>query len=229
MGDAEPRERRHHRLGDLRQDLRLAGRALARKPGWTAAGVLTLSLGVAGSTLVAGLLDAGRSCGRCASRPAHELVTLYVTSGPEYSPMPYPDYREFRTALEGSVDLAAFCRVFMTVAGGAFPERHEGEMVSGAFFPVLGVRPALGRLIGPADNVVPGGHRVVVLSNFLWRSQFAADPEIVGRSVHLDETVYDVVGGDAPGLPRRGLAVVRGARSGFRRRWPTITSGGATS
>ena len=199
MTNSERGERRHHRVSELRQDLRLAGRALARKPGWTAAGVLTLALGVAGSTLVAGLLD------QAFVRPlpfaaGHELVTLYVTSGPEYSAMPYPDYREFRTALEDTVDLAAFCRVFMTVAGGSFPERHEGEMVSGTFFPVLGVRPALGRLIGPADNVVPGGQRVVVLSDFLWRSQFAADPEIVGRTVRLNDAAYDVVGVTPPGF-----------------------------
>ena len=186
-------------LGNVRQDLRLAGRALARKPGWTAAGVLTLAIGVAGSTLVAGLLD------QAFVRPLRfaagdELVTLYVTSGPRYSPMSYPDYAELRAALGGSVDLAAFCRVFMTVGGGAFPERHEGEMVSGAFFSALGVRPALGRLIGPADNVVPGGHRVVVLSDFLWRSQFAADPAIVGRTVRLNEAVYDVVGVTPPGF-----------------------------
>ena len=186
-------------LGEVRRDLRLAGRALARKPGWTAAGVLTLAIGVAGSTLVAGLLD------QAFVRPLRfaagdELVTLYVTSGPRYSLMSYPDYGEYRAALEGSADLAAFCRVFMTVGGGAFPERHEGEMVSGAFFSALGVRPALGRLIGPADNVAPGGPRVVVLSDFLWRSQFAADPGIVGRTVRLNEAVYDVVGVTPPGF-----------------------------
>ena len=155
VGSPQPRERRRYRLGDFRQDLRLAGRALARRPGWTAAGVLMFALGVAGSTLVLGLLDQAfvRPLGFGDGR---ELVTLYVTSGPEYSPLSYPDYGELRTALEGTVDLAAFCRVFMTVAGGPFPERHEGEMVSGAFFSVLGVRPALGRVIGPADNVVPG-------------------------------------------------------------------------
>ena len=195
------RRRRQSRyaLGEVRRDLRLAGRALARKPGWTAAGVLTLAIGVAGSTLVAGLLD------QAFVRPLRfaagdELVTLYVTSGPRYSPMSYPEYAELRAALDGGVDLAAFCRVFMTVGGGAFPERHEGEMVSGAFFSVLGVRPALGRLLGPADNVVPGGHRVVVLSDFLWRSRFAADPAIVGRTVRLNEAVYDVVGVTPPGF-----------------------------
>ena len=195
-----PRHRRgRYALGNLRQDLRLAGRALARKPGWTAAGVLTLAIGVAGSTLVAGLLD------QAFVRPLRfaagdELVTLYVTSGSRYSPMSYPEYARLGAALESSVDLAAFCRVFMTVGGGAFPERHEGEMVSGAFFSALGVRPALGRLIGPADNAVPGGPRVVVLSDFLWRSQFAADPAIVGGTVRLNEAVYDVVGVTPPGF-----------------------------
>ena len=139
-----------------------------------------------------------------------QLITLYVTSGAEYSTMPYPDYTEFRTELEDTVDLAAFCRVFMTVGGRAFPERHQGEMVSGAFFSVLGVKPELGRFIGPADNVVPGGHRVVVLSDFLWRSQFASDPKIVGSQVRLNSALYDVIGVAPPGF--------RGAV------WPTFGS-----
>ena len=191
------------------QDVRLAGRALARRPGWTAAGVVTLAIGIAGSTLVISLLD------QALVRPlrfddGEQLVTLYVTSGPEYSPMPYADYTDFRTELDDAVDLAAFCRVFMTVGGRVFPERHQGEMVSGDFFAVLGVRPALGRLIGPADNIVPGGHRVVVLSDFLWRSQFAGDPEIVGTQVRLNSALYDVIGVAPPGF--------RGAV------WPTFRS-----
>lgn len=199
MAGPERERRRRRRFGAFRQDLRLAGRALARRPGWTAAGVLTFALGVAGSTLVLGLLDQAfvRPLGFGAGR---DLVTLYVTSGPEYSPLPYPDYAEFRTALGDAVDLAAFCRVFMTVDGGAFPERHEGEMVSGAFFPVLGVRPALGRFVGPADNAAPGARRVVVLSDFLWRRQFGADPGIVGASVRLDGDAYEVVGVAPPGF-----------------------------
>ena len=192
-GTRDPGPRRPRWIDGLRQDLRLAVGALARKPGWTAAGVLTFAIGVAGSTLVLSLLD------QAFARPlrfsdGHELVTLYVTSGPEYSPMPYPDYTGLREALEDTVDLAAFCRIFMTVTGGTFPERHEGELVSGTFFAVLGVQPALGRLIGPADNAVPGGHRVVVLSEHLWRRQFASDPAIEGTRVRLNDVAYDVIG-----------------------------------
>ena len=137
-------------------------------------------------------------------------MTLYVTSGPEYSPMPYADYTDFRRELEDTVDLAAFLRVFMTVGGRAFPENHQGEMVSSTFFSVLGVQPALGRFIGPTDNLFPGGPRVVVLSDVLWRSQFASDPAIVGSRIRLNSELYDVIGVAPPGF--------RGAV------WPTFRS-----
>lgn len=114
--------------------------------------------------------------------------------------MPYADYLQFRTALDGTADLAAFLRLSMTVRDGAFPETHQLELVSGNFFSVLGIQPALGRLIGPADNVVPGGHPVIVLSDFLWRRQFASDPEIVGRQIRVDGAVYDVIGVAPPGF-----------------------------
>ena len=181
------------------QDVRLAGRSLARRAGWTTAGVVTLAIGIAGSTLVISLLDQAL-LRPLRFRDGDRLVTLYVTSGAEYSPMPYPDYTEFRAALDETLDLAAFCRVFMTVRGGGAPENHQGEMVSGSFFSVLGIQPALGRFIGPPDDVVPGGPQVVVLSDFLWRRQFTSDPDIVGRQVRLDDRTYEVIGVAPPGF-----------------------------
>ena len=200
MGDREPRQRRRHRLGDLRQDLRLAARALGPQAGMD--GGRGAHAGDRGRRLDPRRRPArpGVSCGRCASRPATSWSRCTCRAAPSTRRCRTPTTPRSGPRSKGTVDLAAFCRVFMTVGGGAFPERHEGEMVSGAFFSVLGVRPALGRLIGPADNVVPGGPRVVVLSDFLWRSQFAADPDIVGRTVRLDEVVYDVVGVTPPGF-----------------------------
>ena len=181
------------------QDVRLAGRSLARRVGWTAAGVATLAIGIAGFTLVISLLDQAL-LRPLRFRDGNQLVTLYVTSGAEYSPMPYADYTQFQTVLDGTLDLAAFCRVFMTVRDGDAPENHQGEMVSGSFFSVLDIQPAVGRFIGPADNVAPGGPRVVVLSDYLWRRQFASDPEIVGSQVRLDDVAYTVIGVAPPGF-----------------------------
>ena len=180
-------------MSSFGQDLRLARRSLGRRRGWTAAGVAALTIGIAGSILAVSLLD------QVLVRPldfrgGQDLVTLYLTSGASYSPMPYDDYTQFRTVVDEGLNLAAFWRVFMPVAGGAFPERNQGEFVSGNYFAVLGVRPALGRLIVASDNVVPGGHPVVVLSERLWRRQFASDPKAVDKEVRLDGIVYDIIG-----------------------------------
>ena len=184
-------------------DARLALRFLLKKPGWTVAAVLTVAIGIAGSTLAFSLVD------RALWRPLGfagdgELVTLYARSGGEYSTIAWSDYTAFRDVLhddgEGRADLAAFVRTFSTVGGGEFPELHEGELVSGNFFTVLRVQPFLGRTITPSDNVAPGAHPVIVLSHMLWRTRFASDPDVLGRNVLLDGRSYEVIGVAQPGF-----------------------------
>ena len=185
------------------REVRLALRFLLKKPGWAAAAVLTVAIGVAGSTLAFSLVD------RALWRPlgfddGGELVTLYARSGGEYATIAWSDYAAFRDVLhddgEGPANLAAFVRTFSTVGGGEFPELHEGELVSGNFFPVLRVQPFLGRTITASDNVTPGAHPVIVLSHMLWRTQFASDPDVLGRSVLLDGRGYEVIGVAQPGF-----------------------------
>ena len=185
------------------RDVRLALRFLLKKPGWTVAAVLTVAIGIAGATLAFSLVD------QALWRPlgfadGGELVTLYARSAGEYSTIAWPDYVAFRDVLhddgEGPADLAAFVRTFSTVGGGEFPELHEGELVSGNFFSVLRVRPLLGRIITPSDNLTPGAHPVVVLSHMLWRTQFASDPDVLGRDVRLDGRAHEVIGVTPPGF-----------------------------
>ena len=185
------------------RDASSALRFLLKKPGWAAAAVLTIAIGIAASTLAFSLVD------RALWRPlgfddGGELVTLYARSGGEYATIPWRDYVAFRDALhdggDGPAELAAFVRTFSTVGGGEFPELHEGELVSGNFFSVLRVQPFLGRSITPFDNVTPGAHPVIVLSHFLWRTQFGADADVLGRDVLLDGRAYEVVGVAPPGF-----------------------------
>ena len=185
------------------RDVRPALRFLLEKPGWTAAAVLTVAIGIAGSTLAFSLVD------RALWRPlgfadGGELVTLYARSGGEYSTIPWRDYAALRDVLhddgEGRADLAAFVRTFSTVGGGEFPELHEGELVSGNFFSVLRVQPFLGRIIAPSDNVTAGAHPVIVLSHMLWRTRFASDPDVVGRDALLDGRSFEVIGVAPPGF-----------------------------
>ncbi|MDE2907064.1 MAG: ABC transporter permease [Acidobacteriota bacterium] len=185
------------------RDVSPALRFLLEKPGWTVAAVLTVAIGIAGSTLAFSLVD------RALWRPlgffaGGELVTLYARSGGEYSTIPWRDYAALRDVLhddgEGPADLAAFVRTFSTVGGGEFPELHEGELVSGNFFSVLRVQPFLGRIIAPSDNVTAGAHPVIVLSHVLWRTRFASDPDVVGREVLLDGRGFEVIGVAPPGF-----------------------------
>ena len=185
------------------RDIGLALRFLLRKPGWTVAAVLTVAIGIAGSTLAFSLVDRAlwRPLGFAAGG---ELVTLYARSAGEYSTIPWRDYIALRDALRGDgaghADLAAFVRTFSTVGGGAFPELHEGELVAGNFFSVLGVQPFLGRTITASDNTAPGAHPVIVLAHLLWRTQFASDPDVVGRDVLLDGRSFEVIGVAPPGF-----------------------------
>ena len=185
------------------RDVRLALRFLAKKPGWTAAAVLTVGIGIAGGTLAFGLVD--RVLWRSlAFDDGGELITLYARSGGEYSTISWSDYVALREALhvggDGPADLAAFVRTQMTVGGREFPELHEGELVSGNFFSLLRVQPFLGRTLSPSDNRAPGERRVVVLSHVLWRTQFGSDSDVLGRDVLLDGRPYEVVGVTPPGF-----------------------------
>ena len=185
------------------RDVRLALRFLARKPGWTAAAVLTVGIGIAGGTLALGLVDRvlWRSLG---FDSGGELITLYARSGDDYSTISWSDYVALREALhaggDGPADLAAFVRTHMTVGGVEFPALHEGELVSGNFFSLLRVQPHLGRTISPSDDRAPGERRVVVLSHVLWRTQFGSDPDVLGRDALLDGHRYEVVGVTPPGF-----------------------------
>ena len=83
---------------------------------------------------------------------------------------------------------------------GVDAEEVNGDFVSGGYFGVLGVRPYLGRLLGPADDVTPGAHPVVVLSYPLWKGRFGGDPGVVGRTIQVGARSYQVVGVAPPGF-----------------------------
>ena len=104
----------------------------------------------------------------------------------------------------GTVTLAAVtCRAGMgppvvEIDGPA--EIVSGELVSGNFFDLLGVRPHLGRLFSPADNVTPGGHPLVVLSHGYWQRRFGGDPSVIGRTIRINSQPMTILGVTPPGF-----------------------------
>jgi predicted permease len=182
-------------------DFRVAWRFLLKSPLPTGLAVLTLGVTVGVCGLSVAAID--ESFWRPLNvNNGRDLLTVYNArpAAPQYQTLSYPDYVAVREALATRVDLAAFVRVFQTLADGQRATRVQGELVSGTYFSVLGASPLVGRFVGPDDDGAPLAHAVVVLGHDLWRRQFGANPAIVGTSVTLSRRAYTVVGIAPPGF-----------------------------
>jgi predicted permease len=183
----------------LMRDVRYASRALARRPGFTATAVLSLALGIGANAAIFSLVD--QLLLRPLPVPEAERLVHFGWRGSALANswgggnlLSYPlcrDLDEQRQLFDG-----AFCRYPTTVALSA-GQRHDpepAEVVSGSYFPVLGVRPALGRFIDRSDDVQPGTHPVVVLSHAYWKNELGGAPDVVGRTVRVNNHPMTVIG-----------------------------------
>jgi predicted permease len=185
-------------LQAVAQDVRLAARGLRRTPGFTLAVVLTLGLGLGGTVAMFSVVDAVLL--RALPLPeAERVVALVPQVGGEDrggSPALLTAWGARSRQLRA---IAALRTRDATLIAAGTPERVTGAAVSGGYFGVLRVAPALGRAPGPADDV-PGAPGVVVLSHALWMRAFDADAGIVGRPLRLDGALHTVVGVMPPAL-----------------------------
>jgi putative ABC transport system permease protein len=188
-------------MSNFLQELRLAARALRRRPGVTSAIVLTLAIGLGLNAAIFSMIDA------LLLNPFHFKDVDRMTVLAELSDNnPYPkesvapaNFRDFESQLGAYESLAAYSWVEANLSGSNEPERISAFGVSGKFFDMLGARPALGRLIDERDQTYGQSHSIV-LSDGLWQRRFGADPAIVGSSVLIDGTPYTVVGVAQPGF-----------------------------
>lgn len=187
-------------LEALLQDSRYALRMLARTPGFTTVVVLTLALGVGANTAIFSLMNAVLLESLPVRNPDELVVVQYndPQSGRENEDFSYPMYQAFRD--KTSVFAGVFTRsgVDFNASYAGQSERAVGEMVSGNYFEVLGVRPWRGRLFTQEDDRLPGAHPVAVLSYGYWQTRFGSDPSIVGREIWLDAKPITVIGVTPP-------------------------------
>jgi predicted permease len=190
----------------LPMHLRYAVRRLLKSPFFTLVAILSLALGIGANTAIFSLVNAVVLRDVGLERP-EELVDVYEASeGFSHGTLSYPDYVDF---VEGSRDVfeavggMQYAFVQMDLDGGV--QTTVAEAVTGNYFPVLGVQPALGRLISDGDHVDRGAHPVVVISYDFWQSRYAADPTTVGSEVRLAGRPYTIIGvapRDFPGSVR---------------------------
>ncbi|HXO19395.1 MAG TPA: ABC transporter permease [Thermoanaerobaculia bacterium] len=183
-------------MDGLRQDLRYGLRALSQRPGYTAAAVLTLALGLGASTAIWSVAEA------VLLRPlpfprADRLVELQATHprrGAERVAITPADFLAWRSAGTSFEHLGAYVPFgTLDLTGGGEPERLSRHLVSEGLLEALGVRAARGRLF-TRDEYGATAERAVVLADGFWRRRFGADPAVVGRRLRLGGELYAVVG-----------------------------------
>ncbi|HEV8581219.1 MAG TPA: ABC transporter permease [Thermoanaerobaculia bacterium] len=180
----------------LLQDLRYALRTLLRSPGFSAVVILTLALGIGANTAIFSVINALLLRQLPVEKP-DELAKIFMRiKGLEgYTNFNYPDYRDFRERSRVFSGLAGQAMVRVGVSqGAAESELVWGEIVTGNYFDVLGVKAERGRTFLPEEDVTPNGHPVVVLSHSFWERSFGSDPNILGKSIKLNGYPFTVVG-----------------------------------
>jgi predicted permease len=177
----------------LIQDLRYGLRMLAKSPGFTAVAIITLALGIGANTAIFSVVN-GVLLNPLPYWQPDRLVALY-SRDPNFtrSSISYPNFLDWVRDNRSFSALAAYRNDDFNLTGMGEPERLPAEMVSASFFPLLGVKPVIGRPFRPEEDQV-GAAPVVLISGGLWNRKFASSPEALGKSLTLNGTVYTIVG-----------------------------------
>ncbi len=181
------------------RNIRYALRMLGKNPGFATVAVLTLALGIGANTAIFSLVNA------LLLRPLpykdpDRLVALDLVSGTEVFPWSYPMFDALRRDQRSFEAVAGFFDYDVNLTGINVPERVRCELVSAEYFPLLGVGTKLGRAFRPEEDREADAHPVALIAYNFWRRKFGSDPSIIGRTVHLNQFPYAVVGVMPPGF-----------------------------
>jgi predicted permease len=175
-------------------DTRYALKWLLRSPGFAAVAILSLAIGIGFNTALFSIVDA------LLFRPlpverADRLVDVYTRGGDgdRYATSSYPDYLDFQAKNAVFSDMAGYSPSIGALKAGDRSRMALGEVVTGNYFQVLGVRPALGRTLLPEDDR-PGAPRATVISHRLWQRDYGRDPDVLGRTLLIHGQAYTIVG-----------------------------------
>jgi predicted permease len=183
-------------MGTLIQDVKYAVRMLVKSPGFAAIAILTLALGIGANTAIFSVVDSFllrplpvKDPGQItvlARQQKNEILSQYLS---------YPEYQELRQQGSSAFsDMLAYRVGLDGLSVNGHADHILTSFVTGNFFTMLGVKPFLGRLILPSEGEAPGADPVIVLGYDYWRTRFASDRNVVGKSVSVDGHAFTVVG-----------------------------------
>jgi hypothetical protein len=184
-------------LSALMQDLRYAARGLWNNPGFAVVVVLSLAIAIGANTALFSVLNAVLLRPLPVTHP-EQLFELSVPLSRSWvnDIFPYPMFERMRN-VAGKNGIAAVSKpasMRILVDGDREPEPDSVQLVSGEFFGVTGLAPALGRMIGPEDNLTSGGQPVAVISHDLWQRRFGGSAGILGRGLTVNGSHFTIVG-----------------------------------
>jgi predicted permease len=182
-------------MGTFLQDVRYGFRALAKSPGFTAIAILTLALGIGANTAIFSVVNGLFLHPPGVTKPDRVVVqrVRYIKLGLKSIAVSAPDFAEVRDSKNIFQSAALETTADFNYSAGEFPERLRGAQVSWQWFDVFGARPILGRVFTPEEDQ-PNANHEVVLAYPAWQRWFGGDPNVVGRSIRLNERSYRVVG-----------------------------------
>jgi predicted permease len=193
-------------LGDLLQDLRFGLRMLVKNPGFTAIALLTLSLGIGANTAIFSIVKSVLVRPLPFAQPDRLMQAQYRPKPnfiiPQEDMLSWIDRRDlvdWRTRSRSFERIGGYWYSRLTLPGEDATELIAGISVTHDLLPALGIQPALGRHFLPGE-ARPGGDRLIILSDDLWRSRFAADPRMIGQTIRSIDGSYVVVGVMPPGF-----------------------------
>jgi putative ABC transport system permease protein len=189
-------------LDSLRADLVFGWRQLRRNKVTSIAAILSLALAIGACTSAFRLIDALLLRPLAIEHPERLYVLSRYGVGFDNKPgewhsWAYPDFQLMRTAAKGQAELIAIAfanRQDVTYKTDSEMEQANVQYVSGWMFPTFGIEAAAGRLFTGNDDQKPGAHPYVVLSYDYWTRRFGRDPHVVGKTIHFDDGVYQVIG-----------------------------------
>jgi predicted permease len=183
------------RVEDFFTDLRHAWRTIQRMPGLAAVVIVSLAIGIGVNTTIFSWIQLML----LQPLPGVRGAASFLLVEPRSETGAYPgaswlEYRDLQTRLTALRDVVAFQMVPFNVGEAAQPERTYAQLVSGNYFSALGLKPAMGRFIRQEEVERPGAEPVVVISYDYWQTRFRGAPDVVGRSLRVNERDLTVIG-----------------------------------
>ena len=182
-------------MENLIKDVRYGVRVLAKNPGVTLVAVITLALGIGANTAIFSGVTAFLARPLNVPNPGELIRPIEIAEDRGLTDeMSYPDYLDYRSQATSFTGLAAEDMLSAAVDAENQSDVIWGQVVSANYFDVLQVKPILGRSFLPDEDKTAGANPVVVLSHGFWQRRLNADPNIVGKTVQLNNRAYQVIG-----------------------------------